>query len=85
MPNPQCTPFAIACKAKGVTTEEVAKQLGLSRSYIYKIVHGERTPSLKNAARLSALLNVPLEDLFPDIFLSAMPRKVADKNKPEVA
>ena len=85
MPRYLTTPFALAYKAKGIKAEEVAKQLGLSRTYIFQIASGQRTPSLKTAARLSVLLDAPVQDLFPDIFLAAEQQKATVRKGSGVA
>lgn len=47
-----------ALKAKGYTKYKVAKLLGISESYIGRIVAGARTPSPTLAQKLSALLEL---------------------------
>ena len=46
-----------ALKAKELTQYRVAKILGLSESYVSRIVKGERTPSAEIAQKLAALLD----------------------------
>jgi transcriptional regulator with XRE-family HTH domain len=50
-------------KAKGWSQEELAKRVGLHRTYIGSIERTERNISLINAMRIARTLNVTVNDL----------------------
>lgn len=50
-----------------MTQEELGKRIGLSRQSICDIETGKRLPTLRQAYKISKLLNTTIEDLFfPD-------------------
>lgn len=49
---------------RGYSQTELAKKAGISRQYLWKIETGEAQPGIVIAARLAALLAVPLSTLF---------------------
>jgi putative transcriptional regulator len=49
--------------AKGMTTEELAGIVGVTRMAISLFENGERTPSLYNAVRLAEALDTTVENL----------------------
>ena len=51
---------------KGLTQAETAKKLGISENYYFRIEKGERQKKMDItlAAKLSVILDVPLEDIF---------------------
>lgn len=51
----------------GLSQEILAEKTGLHRTYISGIERGIRNPSLKNVAKISQALNIPLKDLFKDV------------------
>lgn len=55
-----------ARKAKGLTQEQLAKQIGISRAYLTNIERGEHTPSLKVAQKISNILEAKTDDLFSE-------------------
>ncbi len=54
-----------ALEEKGYSKYKVAKVLGLSESYINRLVAGERVPSVDVAQKLSALLDLDWKIFFP--------------------
>ncbi len=44
--------------------EKLARQVGVSASYVYKIEVAERNPSLSLAKQIADVLGVSVEDLF---------------------
>lgn len=50
-----------ARKAKGLTQEEMAEQLGVSAAYVGKLERGERTVNIEKLAALVPILQVPIE------------------------
>lgn len=55
-------------KNKGLKIIYVVEKTGISKSHFYDIMNGKAVPSLKNAAKISETLKVPLTELFPDLF-----------------
>jgi len=53
---------------KGLKTMFVIEKTGLSKSHFYEIMNGRAIPSLLNAVKISKVLDVPLNELFPDFF-----------------
>lgn len=47
-----------------LTQEELAKKVGISRSYLTNLELGCHTPSLEVAHKIAILLNSSLEELF---------------------
>ncbi|QNR25524.1 MULTISPECIES: helix-turn-helix transcriptional regulator [Croceimicrobium] len=50
--------------AKGLTQEDLAKEIGVSRQTINAIEKGKFDPSLPTAFRLSLLFETPIEGIF---------------------
>lgn len=53
-------------KAAGLTHEDMAKRLGITRQYYGMIERGARTPTLDLALRIAELLGVSVEELFSE-------------------
>jgi len=49
---------------QGMSQEQVAEQVGISRTYLAYLETGTRTPSLKILAKLATVLAVSLKELF---------------------
>lgn len=58
-------------KDKGLLQSDIAEKLGISQQLVSFIEQGKRKPSLVIAKEMEALFNVPMEELFPDIFLKS--------------
>jgi len=52
-------------KQKGLSQTQLAKLIGVAQSTIAMIETGKIMPSLRTALRLSRILGVPVEELFP--------------------
>lgn len=52
-------------KLKGFTQESFAKQLGISVSILGEIERGNRTPNLEILEKMSALLQISIDELKP--------------------
>lgn len=54
---------------KGITQEEMAKEIGISRSALSRIETGSYSPSAKTMGKISNYLNVPIGEIFfnPDV------------------
>lgn len=50
-------------KQRGLTQEELARELGIWQSHMGYIERGQRTPSLRLAAKISKFFGVPLEEM----------------------
>lgn len=48
----------------GLTQEQLAEQLGVSRQTVVAIEGGKYSPSLEYAFKLSRILDTPIEELF---------------------
>lgn len=53
-------------KNNNINISNVIENTGLSRSYFYDVMNGRSVPSLPVARRISKVLNVRLDELFPD-------------------
>ena len=51
-------------KESGITKADLARRIGVSRSYITRLEAGELTPSLERAFDLARYLDCQIEDLF---------------------
>jgi transcriptional regulator with XRE-family HTH domain len=51
-------------KKNGLTQAELARRVGVSRSYINKIENGEAKPSLALLERIASILGVSMKDFF---------------------
>lgn len=50
---------------KGLKVSYVIRKVGLAKSSFYEIMKGNAIPSLANARKISEILKVPLDELFP--------------------
>lgn len=50
-------------KEAGLTQTQLGLKLDKTKEYIYMIEKGVRNPSLKTLAKISSILNVPIENL----------------------
>ncbi|WP_213997004.1 helix-turn-helix transcriptional regulator [Tepidanaerobacter syntrophicus] len=48
----------------------IANELGISQQFLSYIERGERTPNIKLMKEFERYYETPMEELFPDIFLS---------------
>ena len=55
-------------KASGISQEEAAEKLNVSRQTIGRWEQGRTIPSMENMAKLSELYNVPLENLVQEVY-----------------
>jgi transcriptional regulator with XRE-family HTH domain len=53
-------------KRSGQTQTDFASRLGLSQSYVSRLVNGECVPGLRLALRIAAEAKVPVESLLSD-------------------
>ena len=50
------------CKAKGVTMEKVASELGITPNTLTRNINGN--PTIETLERIASALNVPISELF---------------------
>lgn len=48
----------------GLSHEQVAQKVGISRCFYTQIERGTRKPSLETALKISSVLSVPVNDIF---------------------
>lgn len=53
-------------KEKNIKITTVVQEIGLSRSYFYDLMNGESVPSLITARKIADVLDVRLDELFPE-------------------
>ena len=46
------------------TREQVAKEVGISRGHLQRIIAGRQAPSIEIALKLSTVLKTPIDELF---------------------
>ena len=52
-------------KAKGLTIEQLAEQLGLSATFLGDVERGDKAPSLQTIQKIITVLDVSADSLFP--------------------
>lgn len=62
-------------KNKGLTQDEFAKAVGVSRQAVYKWENGTSYPEVPKLLEIKALFGISLDDLFDDSFEVAVPEK----------
>ena len=50
---------------------KLAKELGISQQFLSFIEIGKRTPNIKTMKNLEEYFDVPMQQLFPDVFMSS--------------
>jgi len=58
--------LSMLMKASGKTAEQTAKEAGLHKSFIYRLMKGEKRASLDTLERLSRVLGIKVRELFPE-------------------
>ncbi|ABW18832.1 helix-turn-helix transcriptional regulator [Alkaliphilus oremlandii] len=53
-------------KRKGLKTSFILSSTGVSKSYFYDVMKGKTIPSLVNARKIAKVMEVPLDELFPE-------------------
>lgn len=62
-------------KNKGLTQDDFAKAVGVSRQAVYKWENGTSYPEVPKILEIKALYGISLDDLFDDSFEVAVPEK----------
>ena len=68
-------------KTKGLTQEQLAQQLYVTRQLISKWEQGKSLPDIENLKKLASIFEVPLSDLLDDESVATITIKEAIKNK----
>lgn len=55
-------------KSRGLSQEAFADMSGLDRSYIGGVERGDRNISLNNIQKIATALDLPIEELFMDLY-----------------
>lgn len=61
-------PISDWLRDKGKTIPDLAGEIGITRSGMWKIVKGKTRPSIPMMHRLSAATGIPKEQLRPDLY-----------------
>ena len=72
-------------KNRGLTQDEFAKAVGVSRQAVYKWENGNSYPEVPKLLEIKALYGISLDDLFDDSFEVAVPEKKKRAAKKEIA
>ena len=72
-------------KNKGLTQDEFAKAVGVSRQAVYKWENGNSYPEVPKLLEIKALYGISLDNLFDDSFEVAVPEKKKRAAKKEAA
>ena len=70
-------------KIKGITQDEFATAVGVSRQAVYKWESGQSYPEVAKLLEIKMLFNVSIDDLLDDYFEIAMPEKKKKKRLPK--
>ena len=72
-------------KLKGITQEEFACAVGVSRQAVYKWESGQSYPEVPKLLEMKLLFSVSIDDLLDDSFDIELPKKKRKKRTPKVA
>ena len=70
-------------KIKGITQDEFANAVGVSRQAVYKWESGQSYPEVAKLLEIKLLFNISIDDLLDDNFDIAMPEKKKKKRLPK--
>lgn len=59
-------------EAEGLSMAELARKAGMSRAYLWRVEQGSALPGLRNVARISVALDVPIARLLEGADTSAI-------------
>ena len=77
--------LTILRKNKGLTQDEFAKAVGVSRQAVYKWENGNSYPEVPKLLEIKALYGISLDNLFDDSYEIAAPEKKKRAAKKEIA
>ena len=67
--------LVILRKSKGLTQDEFASFVGVSRQAVYKWECGQSYPEVAKLIELKLLFNISIDDLLDENFVIALPEK----------
>ena len=70
-------------KARGLTQDDFASAVGVSRQAVYKWESGQSYPEVAKLLEIKLLFNISIDDLLDDNFDIAMPEKKKKKRLPK--
>lgn len=70
-------------KIRGITQDELASAVGVSRQAVYKWESGQSYPEVAKLLEIKLLFNISIDDLLDDSFEIAMPEKKKRKRAPK--
>ena len=70
-------------KIRGITQDEFASAVGVSRQAVYKWESGQSYPEVAKLLEIKLLFNISIDDLLDDNFDIAMPEKKKKKRLPK--
>ncbi len=70
-------------KIRGITQDEFASAVGVSRQAVYKWESGQSYPEVAKLLEIKMLFNISIDDLLDDNFEIAMPEKKKRKRPPK--
>ncbi|KPU45807.1 helix-turn-helix protein [Oxobacter pfennigii] len=73
------TPIRLKRINAGINCDEAISMLGISKSMLYKIEIGNRSPSKNVIAKMSELYKCPVDDIFKAIKITRKLDKGVDK------
>ena len=77
--------LVILRKSKGLTQDEFASAVGVSRQAVYKWESGQSYPEVPKLLEIKALYGISLDNLFDDSYEIAAPEKKKRAAKKEIA
>ena len=77
--------LVILRKIKGITQEEFACAVGVSRQAVYKWESGQSYPEVPKLLEMKLLFSISIDDLLDDSFEIELPKKKRKKRTPKVA
>ena len=77
--------LVILRKIKGITQEEFACAVGVSRQAVYKWESGQSYPEVPKLLEMKLLFSISIDDLLDDSFDIELPKKKRKKRTPKVA
>lgn len=66
-------------KIKGLTQDDFASVVGVSRQAVYKWESGQSDPELKKLVRIKELFNISIDDLLDENYIISLPEKKRKK------
>ena len=71
-------------KIKGLTQDEFASAVGVSRQAVYKWESGQSYPEVAKLLEIKLLFNISIDDLLDENYVVELPEKKRKKREPKV-